>query len=32
MVTHSAPNAAFSSRVVSVLNGKIVSGKPQSQQ
>ncbi|MEO6080551.1 MAG: ABC transporter ATP-binding protein [Steroidobacteraceae bacterium] len=32
MVTHSAPNAAFSSRVVSVLDGKIVSDKLQSRQ
>jgi putative ABC transport system ATP-binding protein len=32
MVTHSAANAAFSSRVVSVLDGKIVSDKSQSRQ
>jgi len=28
MVTHSAPNAKFSSRVVSVLDGKVVSDRP----
>jgi putative ABC transport system ATP-binding protein len=32
MVTHSAANAAFSSRIVSVLDGKIVSDKLQSHQ
>jgi putative ABC transport system ATP-binding protein len=32
MVTHSAANAAFSNRVVSVLDGKIVSDKAQSRQ
>ncbi len=32
MVTHSAANAAFSRRVVSVLDGKIVSDKVQSHQ
>jgi putative ABC transport system ATP-binding protein len=29
MVTHSAPNAAFSSRIVSLLDGKVVSDKSQ---
>jgi hypothetical protein len=28
MVTHSAPNAAYSSRIVNLLDGKIVSDKP----
>jgi hypothetical protein len=28
MVTHSAPNARFSRRIVSVLDGKVVSDKP----
>jgi putative ABC transport system ATP-binding protein len=32
MVTHSAPNAAFSKRVVSVLDGRIVSDKLQTRQ
>jgi putative ABC transport system ATP-binding protein len=32
MVTHSAANAAFSNRVVSVLDGKIVSDKIQARQ
>jgi hypothetical protein len=29
MVTHSAPNAQFSSRIVSLLDGKVVSDKSQ---
>jgi putative ABC transport system ATP-binding protein len=32
MVTHSAPNAQFSSRIVSLLDGKVVSDKPQTRQ
>jgi putative ABC transport system ATP-binding protein len=32
MVTHSAANAAFSSRIVSLLDGKVVSDKTQSRQ
>ncbi len=32
MVTHSASNAAFTSRVVSALDGRIVSNKLQNEQ
>jgi putative ABC transport system ATP-binding protein len=32
MVTHSAANAAFSSRIVSLLDGRIVSDRPQARR